>query len=250
MGLLSPIEVNSKTGYRYYSIGQSACLDMIQYYKEIGLSLKDIKERLNEVNLNTMPEILQERYDYIDKEMKKLKLNQAAILRSIESFNRYLSLPQIGTFFFEYIPERTIYVYNTGADLFSYTYYDYEYYLRQFKDNLEKNGFPSTFFANVGTMVRQKYLRKNELYSDEIFVFIDKSPDITLPIETIPAGTYLSLCCDVYEDEKKYAEKLLDEMQTHHLKPLGDYFCEVVTEYPDSSNGQRKIFYKMQVKVK
>jgi effector-binding domain-containing protein len=125
-----------------------------------------------------------------------------------------------------------------------------EYYLRQFKDNLEKNGFPSTFFANVGTMVRQKYLRKNELYSDEIFVFIDKSPDITLPIETIPAGTYLSLCCDVYEDEKKYAEKLLDEMQTHHLKPLGDYFCEVVTEYPDSSNGQRKIFYKMQVKVK
>lgn len=250
MGLLSPIEVNQKTGYRYYSIGQSATLDMIQYYKEIGFSLKDIKERLNELNLNTMPDVLQERYDYNEKEMKKLKVSQAAILRSIDSFNRYLSMPQIGTFFYEYIPERTIYVYNTGADLFSYTYYDYEYYLRQFKDQLEKNGFQSTYFANVGTIVRNRYLINRELYSNEIFVFIDKSPDIKLPTETIPAGTYISLCCDVFEDEEKFARKLLDEMDSRHLKPIGDYFCEVVTEYPDSINGQRKIFYKMQVKIK
>ena len=252
MGLLSPIEINDKTGYRYYSIGQSATLDMIQYYKEIGFSLNDIKERLNEMNLNTMPEVLQERYEYSEREMKKLKINQTAILRSIDSFNRYMSLPQIGTIFYEYIPERSIYVYNTGADFFSYSYYEYEYYLRMFKDHLEENGFPTTYFANVGTIVRSRYFNEGypELHSDEVFVFIDNNINIKLPVEAIPAGTYISMCCDVFEEEKDYAIKLFGEMRKNNIRPLGDYFCEVVTEYPDGENGQRKIFYKMQVRIK
>ena len=30
--------------YRYYDIKQNACLDMIQYMKELGMELKEIKE--------------------------------------------------------------------------------------------------------------------------------------------------------------------------------------------------------------
>lgn len=35
-----------QTHYRYYDIKQNACLDMIQYMKELGMELKEIKEIL------------------------------------------------------------------------------------------------------------------------------------------------------------------------------------------------------------
>ena len=33
-----------QTHYCYYDIKQNACLDMIQYMKELGMELKEIKE--------------------------------------------------------------------------------------------------------------------------------------------------------------------------------------------------------------
>lgn len=251
MGLLKPHSVNTQTGYRYYSIGQSATLDMIQYYKEIGLPLKDIQERLNELNLSTMPSVLQDRYRYIEKEMEKLRIDQAAILKSIDSFNRYLTLPQLGSAFLEYMPERRIYVYHTGANFFSYDYYEYEYNLRMFKNHLKEQHFPSTLFSNVGTMMRHEHFSHMlDFYSDEMFIFLDRDMPVDLKTETVPAGTYFSLCCDIFEKEKLYAEKLFEEIRSKNYQPLGDYLCEVVTEYPNSENGERKIVYKMQIRIR
>ena len=251
IGLLKPYIINEETGYRYYSIGQSATLDMIQYYKEIGFSLNEIQIRLNEMNLNTMPAVLQDRYKYTEKLIKKLKIDQSAILKSIDSFNRYLTLPKIGSPFLEYIPERYIYVYHTGTNFFSYDYYEYEYNLRMFKDHLSDQNFPSTLFSNVGTMMRHEHFQESlDFYSDEIFIFLDKDMKYDLTTEEVPAGTYISLCCDIFEDETKYAKQLFKEIKERAYTPLGDYLCEVVTEYPNPENGERKIFYKMQVRVK
>ena len=44
MKLLTPCYVDEKTHYRYYDIKQNARLDMIQYMKELGMELKEIKE--------------------------------------------------------------------------------------------------------------------------------------------------------------------------------------------------------------
>lgn len=252
MDLLKPIYINEETGYRYYSIGQSATLDMILSYKEMGIPLKEIHDRLNAVNLNTMPSVLQDRYDYIEKEMEKLKISQDAILRSINNFNRYMTLPQIGKIFYEYIPERQIYVYQTGADLFSYTYYDYEYYLRMFKDFLMEQNFPISYFSNVGTMMRHDNITQpnRTFFSDEIFLFVDQNAQPNLQTEKVPAGTYMSMCCREFDMEKTYAKQLFEELDRNHYEPLGDYLCEVVAEYPNSENGQREIFYKMQVRIK
>ena len=44
MGLLKPCYVDEQTHYRYYEIKQNARLDMIQYMKELGMELREIKE--------------------------------------------------------------------------------------------------------------------------------------------------------------------------------------------------------------
>ena len=35
--------MDEQTHYRYYDIKQNACLDMIQYMKELGMELKEMK---------------------------------------------------------------------------------------------------------------------------------------------------------------------------------------------------------------
>lgn len=89
-----------------------------------------------------------------------------------------------------------------------------------------------------------------DFFSDEIFIFLDDDCSFPLETEIVPAGTYMSMCCRSFEEEKNYALQLFDEIKQNHYKPLGDYLCEVVTEYPNSENGQREIFYKMQVRIK
>ena len=43
MGLLTPYYTDEETHYRYYDIKQNARFDMIQYMKELGMELKEIK---------------------------------------------------------------------------------------------------------------------------------------------------------------------------------------------------------------
>ena len=46
VGILKPCHTDPETNYRYYSIHQKARLDMIQYMKELGMSLGEIREIL------------------------------------------------------------------------------------------------------------------------------------------------------------------------------------------------------------
>lgn len=46
MGILKPVKVDKKTGYRYYTADQVKQLDALLELRELGFSLSDIKELL------------------------------------------------------------------------------------------------------------------------------------------------------------------------------------------------------------
>lgn len=48
MGLLRPMHVDPDTGYRYYSAEQLSCLNQIVAFKDLGFSLEQIAELLND----------------------------------------------------------------------------------------------------------------------------------------------------------------------------------------------------------
>ena len=66
MGLLCPTERSSETGYRYYDIRQCAVLDMIQYMKALGMSLKDIRAQLQSPDMASLESILHQRQEQIE----------------------------------------------------------------------------------------------------------------------------------------------------------------------------------------
>ena len=61
--LLVPLHRDEKTGYRYYDIRQSARLDMIQYMKALGMSLKEIRLYLHNWNAGRLRRLLQRNRD-------------------------------------------------------------------------------------------------------------------------------------------------------------------------------------------
>jgi DNA-binding transcriptional MerR regulator len=60
IGLLEPAHVDEETGYRYYDIRQSAKLDLIQYFKSMGMSLDKIKEKFDKKDAMVIRETLRE----------------------------------------------------------------------------------------------------------------------------------------------------------------------------------------------
>ncbi len=79
MGLLKPAEVDDFTDYRYYSLGQLPRLNRIVALKDLGFSLKEISEQLEDnLSLEDLREMLTRKQNEVSQ---KLQEEQARMLR-------------------------------------------------------------------------------------------------------------------------------------------------------------------------
>lgn len=250
MDLLKPSNVNDENGYRYYDIKQCARLDMIQYMKSLGMTLKDIKENLDKNDLSLIKSILQKKSDHIDGQIRELKYQKRAIERTIESYDRYESSPPDGVISIEYIGKRIMYCIDAGINFYEYDIDVYESILRKLKMSLISDDLPQIYFCNAGTVLRKERLVKHEFVSTEVFVFVDKNyvkEELTVQV---PANTYLCIYCNRFDKEKEYIERLLSEVEKNKYTIAGDYICEVLTDLPVFEQYERSMFLRLQVPVK
>lgn len=250
MGLLKPYIINEENGYRYYSIKQSAQLDMIQYMKSIGMTLSDIKNIFDKNDLFVMKSILKSKSEEIDHQINKLKYQKKAIERSIVSYERYENSPSDGIILVEYIEKRRMYCVDEGLNFYDYGIDVYEGMLRELKNKLISDGLPEIYFCNAGTILRKENLEKHCFVSSEVFVFVDKEyVDEKLTVQ-IPSNTYLCIYCSSFDKEKEYINKLLDEVEKKRYIIVGDYICEVLAELPIFQNQERSMFLRLQIPIK
>jgi DNA-binding transcriptional MerR regulator len=254
-GLLIPYYTEPDTSYRYYHINQSAKLDMIQYLKFCGMSLHEIKRQFEVANIDDIQSFLTTQLDFINESIRRLNQSRRMIMQTIENYTRYKSLPS-QIIFHEYIPSRKIYVHTSEINFFDECDSGYEMMLRELKTSLIDKNLPTSYFCNIGTIMRKPCLEKRRLYSNEVFVFVgdDDMPDankiVPDALESIPGGAYVSLCSGDIFKEAEYAGQLLDYIREHGYTITGDYICEVVAEFPIFGNTQRSMLYKIQIPVK
>ncbi|MDD2955652.1 MAG: MerR family transcriptional regulator [Oscillospiraceae bacterium] len=249
MGLISPTHRGEENGYRYYDIRQSAVLDIIQYMKSLGMSLKEISVQLRDPDINYIETVLRRRQEQVDGEIKNLKFQRRAIERTIESIEHYRTAPPDGTIVLEYIGRRQMYLIDCGINFYDYDMDEYERLLRELKDSLSADQLPQIYFCNAGTVLRQENLAQRRFYSTELFVFVDRefvSADLTTPI---PASNYLCIYCDSFYKEKEYAERLLQEAEKRGYRVTGDYLCESISDIPMVDTTARGMFLRLQIPV-
>ena len=250
MGLFKPAYVDQQNGYRLYDIGQSARLDIIQYLKNLGMTLKEIKEVFDSKDLGLLQAKLEESKEQVNHQITLLNEQIDAIQRTIDSFELFKAAPKVGMITLEFINKRTMLIVDEKVNIYEYDLDVYESLLREFKDDLIKQDLPPTIFFNPGTVLRKEHIEKREFVASEIFVFIDDKKKISLPKEALPANMYLCIYCDDFSKEIEYAHRLFDEIKAKNYTIVGDYLCESLNDILIFNDKQRNMYLRLQVPIK
>ena len=223
-GLLTPIYIDEDTGYRYYDMKQNARLDLIGYMKELGMNLKEIKELLDKEDPTLIEAILIKKQRSIEKEMDDILRKRDAIKRTIYSLERYRKSPTPGTLTNEVI-------------------------LKEFKDQLLEEHLPQVYYCNVGTFLKRKRFLKQEFITHDIFIFVDEHFPKKESVQTLESGMYACIYMDDFNNEKKYAGRLLKYCMDNNYEVIGDYICEVLIELTFFKDNERSMYLRLQVPI-
>lgn len=247
--LLEPWIIDEETGYRYYHINQSARLDMILYLQAYGVTLKKISDYLNNTDPMALQGLLKKQLKSTEENILKLEQSRGALIRMIENHERRKNLPPTGVPYLEYYPSRRIYKYKTKKNFFEQDDSGYELMLRELKNSLVTSNLHISYFWNVGTIVRKKFLNGNKLYSDEVFVFVEDDYEGPGDVETLPPGLRMCMCCNDFTKESECAYTLLDAIERSNFTVDGDYICEVVEEFPGFDAGPRNLLFTVHIPI-
>ena len=250
VGILKPCYTDPETNYRYYSIHQKARLDMIQYMKELGMSLGEIREILEKGDIQLIESTLISKKRQVKEEIAQMELRLAAISRAIESVERFRKAPDCGMITVEYIPHRTIYVMHTDINFYDHDISVYEEILEELKENIIGQGLPQVYYCNAGTILPLKNFLKGEMVSHEIFLFVDEAFPEHQAVRRVDSGMYACIYLDRFDDEQEYAARLLAYCKEHRYVVCGDYLCEVLTEFNVFDSEKRSMFLRLQVPLR
>ena len=258
IGLIYPVKVDDLTNYRYYDLMQSSVLDMIQFLKSLDFSLDDIKEILNRHdNLEFLQRTLIEQ----QRELEKKQLQVEMKISQIEAFREatYIYENSRTSHDIELIklPKRTIIKFSIPDNIYEITAERYEYHLRQFKKYLATH-FPFIpSCSKIGSIMDLYQLKKGNLVSKEIFVFLSTKQKALFKETTTPAaldylisGTYAVDYCDDFSKESEAIKEFKEKIEARHLEIIGDYVCEIIYEVPQLHQIKRNMYIRMQVPVK
>lgn len=250
VGILKPCYTDTKTNYRYYSIHQKARLDMIQYMKELGMSLGEIREILEKGDIQMIESTLISKKKQVKEEIAQLKLRMGAITRAIDSVERFRKAPDCGMITVEYISHRKVYVMHTDTNFYEHDISVYEEILEDLKENLINQGLPQVYYCNAGTIMRKEDFLDLKMESHEIFLFVDDDFPAHKSVRRIDSAMYACIYLDSFEGEREYARRLLNYCREHRYVICGDYICEVLTEFNVFDSEKRSMFLRLQVPLK
>lgn len=250
LGILKPIYIDESTNYRYYSINQNARLDMIQYMKELNMSLNEIKEILDSNDLKLIESTLIKKKKQIKDQINELNLSLNAISRTISSIERFRESPKKGMITIEYIPHRKIYSLKTTINFYDYNISMYEKELNTLKNNMINNNLPQVYYCNAGSSIIQNDYINNRYISNEIFVFVDDDFPSSENVKKIESGMYACIYLDNFDEEIEFGKRLLEYCKKNNYQICGDYICEVITEFNVFSNQKRSMYLRLQVPLK
>lgn len=247
MGLLLPVAVDEETGYRYYTIEQSAKLDLIQFLKALNFSLEEIRELLE-----TSQDCLDLKLDEKEQELLEAEKDiqyKLSLLNSLKQGRQeYADFQRKDEIEFIRLPKRYLYTFPIERNIYSMTIDDYEYYLRLFKQHLNEQDFPIVFNC-VGSILEKERFIRGDLTSTKLCIILHTPEQYYLHNYTLKAGTYAVAYCDSFEKETAALNSFREGLLEAGVRILGDYICEVVYEFPFKHSKKREMLIRLQVMV-
>lgn len=250
-GLLKPAYIDPESGYRYYTLQQTARLDIIAYMKELGMSLGEIASVLRKEDIALIEGILAQKNEQLHEQMRRLKERHDAVERAISQIERYRKSPTTGTIALEYIDRRHIWSIPCPVNFYEKDRNSYEETVMALRKGLLKAGIPQVHSYNLGTSILQKNFERGKFIADKVFIFSDrKILEHPGNISTVDSGMFACIYLDDYDDEIDYGTRLLNFCRENGYIIGGDYICEELTEFNVFDDSRRNMFLRLQVPIK
>lgn len=243
--LFKPVHID-ENGYRCYRADQIPFLREICFLKSIGLKLNDIKQHIENRNLNTAISLLEYHQEYIDKEinflLKTRKFIQQRLMKysEAENFKSELDKPMIEEF-----PER-----NAVFIPFENKLCREELHLTLMKawNVLSKHEMlPSEGF---GTVILKDQLGKDPIFKGAgIYIslpFIDSCVENTI---TLPAGQYACMYKYGMPYNTEFLKRLVQWISDNNYKIVGDVIDACLLDTTFYENDKSVDFCQLQIPV-
>lgn len=264
-GLLVPEYVDEDSGYRYYSIFQSARLDMIQQMRAMGMGLNEIREVLVQPDAKGLEQFMTRYAAKLEREIRERQLAKEMAERYIYTCRQFMEKKVCQDFVLEHLPGKKILRFQItaaggyGEGIPSDDLCQWEYFLRYVKRQMAAGGIPLSLFGNVGCIIVREDFQQGRLFSTEAFVEVPADfycEDSWFRVQEIPEGDYLCLYCEGLFTEKqdwREPEKIMElkaELAHRGLEPAGDYYGEVLADTPAFHYSGRDMLLRLEIAVK
>lgn len=240
-GILEPAEVSKESGFRYYTLEQSFELDRILRYQNMGFTLSEIKQILeNEYDVSLLP-LFQRRLGELDRAIASRTLARDSLVRLLEGRNWLQENSTRNGIHLEWHPDHTALrfpILDEGYEIQKfYGSMAWCYVLRLVKHQIDSLGLPLELFDEVLVSIGETRLKNHDLRADHALVEINPRlrEELSLPSEmvgTIPAGLFLTCGSESLYDKEGHAvepqliQNMLDYIEEHNLEIRGPYICE------------------------
>ncbi len=214
--LLKPVEIDSETGYRYYSVFQSAKLASIIELKALGFSIGETKDFFNNRKLAQTHDLLENKHDELKVKIRELMMLEKSLSKKLSHLSDMITLDDGGA---EYIireeaTQQIVFIEKTVENWVSF-----EWAASDLETQLVAI-HPAIGTDAYGMMLSKESFLERHLFGHSHFIyFLDDTMDIdqelirTLPARKVACFLYRGKLDDIEDHVDKMSKRLNDD---HH----------------------------------
>ncbi|MGG0658731.1 MerR family transcriptional regulator [Rummeliibacillus pycnus] len=244
IGLFRPFDVDTATGYRYYSIEQFKELDIILYLKMMGVPLRDIKKQLENRSLDDFISILENIRRITREKIEVLKRIEQGLFSRVTELENTKDDTNIGKPYIEHHESHSIIQVNKKVGSLK----EIESELRQLKNHYEQ--IVPIVIGNAGYLMEIEDRNYKEPSYDGIFLLVDQPMHKQLDMIThIDEGDFAVLRWrEKLDEESRYIDKILRFIKVHNYQTEGPLYIRKIVD-GSISNHSEEWLKEIRIKV-
>lgn len=248
IGLVKPIKIDPRTGYRYYAYEQFHFIDRIKYLQSLGMPLDDIKEVMLSKKVERLLPFLDQQKKVLEEEEKKIR-HQIEMVDWYKDYFTYMERNEDAPCVMHLKERYYLQVPCYKRDLLA----DME--IRLAKEKSEQGIDNAMYLRQYGYKISYDAFCKQKFRPDYYFIYLNEKVKDAPNILKLPEGDYLCFRERILEEawnpqriisyfQGKAKPELIKQVHKNYFKAGAD--CGITCRYQASIPGLMENGYTLE----
>lgn len=248
IGLVKPIKIDPRTGYRYYAYEQFHFIDRIKYLQSLGMPLDDIKEVMLSKKVEWLLPFLDQQKKVLEEEEKKIR-HQIEMVDWYKDYFTYMERNEDAPCVMHLKERYYLQVPCYKRDLLA----DME--IRLAKEKSEQGIDNAMYLRQYGYKISYDAFCKQKFRPDYYFIYLNEKVKDAPNILKLPEGDYLCFRERILEEawnpqriisyfQGKAKPELIKQVHKNYFKAGAD--CGITCSYQASIPGLMENGYTLE----